>query len=85
MKVIPDGSRIAPRLVEFASACGAVLARAHARTGDPVAIDAYIGKGRRFDEALGAFAVAYADQTAADHARFRAAVDDGTLPAAGDV
>ena len=53
MKVIPDGALIAPRLAEFARSCGAVLARAHARTGDALAIDAYIGKGGRFDDALG--------------------------------
>ncbi len=69
MKVIPRGDLIAPRLTEFATACGRVLARAHARTGDPVAIDAYIGRGRRFDSALGAFALAYADQTTRDQRR----------------
>ena len=67
MKVVPKGELIAPRLAEFSTACGAVLARAHARTGDATAIAAYIGKGRRFDEALGEFASAYADQTARDH------------------
>ena len=45
MKVIPDGQLISPYLGQFAKQCGAVLARAHARTGDPVAIDSYIGKG----------------------------------------
>jgi uncharacterized protein (DUF2252 family) len=76
MKVIPRGDLIAPRLAEFAIACGQVLARAHARTGDPIAIDAYIGRGRRFDAALGEFAVAYADQTARDHRRLADAVAD---------
>ena len=74
MKVIPRGDLIAPRLTEFATACGRVLARAHARTGDPIAIDAYIGRGRRFDAALGEFAVAYADQTARDHRRLSDAI-----------
>ena len=45
MKIIPTTELIAPRLAEFATACGETLARAHARTGDPVAIDGYIGKG----------------------------------------
>jgi uncharacterized protein (DUF2252 family) len=76
MKVIPRGDLIAPRLAEFAIACGQVLARAHARTGDAIAIDAYIGRGRRFDAALGEFAVAYADQTARDHRRLADAVAD---------
>ena len=44
MKVIPRGDLIAPRLAQFATACGRVLARAHARTGDPIAIAAYIGR-----------------------------------------
>ena len=44
MKIIPTTELIAPRLVEFAAACGETLARAHARTGDPVAIHGYIGK-----------------------------------------
>ena len=48
MKVIPGADLIAPRLAEFAAACGETLARAHARTGDPVAIDAYMGKGPKF-------------------------------------
>ena len=82
MKVIPDSDLIAPRLVEFATACGAVLARAHARTGDPIAIAAYIGKGRSFDEALGRFAVAYADQTERDHRQFADAAALGTIPSA---
>jgi len=82
MKVIADGAMLAPRLVEFSTACGGVLARAHARTGDPIAIDAYIGKGRRFDEALGAFAVAYADQTEADHRQFAEAVGSHSISSA---
>jgi uncharacterized protein (DUF2252 family) len=67
MKIIPDGAIVAPRLVEFATGCGGVLARAHARTGDARAIADYIGKGRKFDAALGEFAQAYAEQTARDY------------------
>ena len=74
MKVIPRGDLIAPRLAQFATACGKALARAHARTGDPIAIAAYIGKGRRFDEALVEFAVNYADQTARDHRQLSDAI-----------
>ena len=79
MKVIPNGDLIAPRLAQFATACGKVLARAHARTGDPIAIAAYIGKGRRFDEALKEFAVTYADQTARDHRQLADAVASGAI------
>jgi uncharacterized protein (DUF2252 family) len=79
MKVIPKAEMIAPRLPQFATACGKALARAHARTGDPIAIAAYIGKGRRFDEALGEFAVTYADQTVRDHRQLSDAIASGTL------
>lgn len=67
MKVIPSGELIAPVLVPFAERCGHVLARSHARTGDAMAIAGYIGKGKRFDEAMGQFAQAYAEQTIRDH------------------
>jgi uncharacterized protein (DUF2252 family) len=79
MKVIPKGDLIAPRLAQFAAACGKALARAHARTGDPIAIAAYIGKGRRFDEALAEFAVNYGDQTARDHRQLSDAIASGTI------
>ncbi len=79
MKVIPKGDLIAPRLAQFATACGRALARAHARTGDPIAIAAYLGKGRRFDEALAEFAVNYADQTARDHRQLSDAIASGTI------
>ena len=82
MKVIPDGGLIAPRLAEFGDACGAVLARAHARTGDPTAIAAYIGKGAKFEDALGDFAVAYADQTERDHRQLVDAVANGVIEGA---
>ncbi len=81
MKVIPRGELITPRLAQFATACGKALARAHARTGDPIAISAYIGKGRAFDAALGEFAVSYADQTARDHRRLSDAIASGELEA----
>jgi hypothetical protein len=62
-----------------ATACGKALARAHARTGDPIAIAAYIGKGRRFDAALGEFAVDYAEQNARDHRELSDAVANGAI------
>ncbi len=79
MKIIPDSETIAPGLVRFSSACGEVLARSHARTGDPATIDGYIGKGSRFDEAVGAFARAYADQTEQDHAQLVDAIAHGRV------
>jgi uncharacterized protein (DUF2252 family) len=80
MKVIPRADIVAPRLAEFAAACGRVLARA--RAGDPIAIDAYIGRGRRFDAALHEFAVDYAEQTADDHRRLSDAIAAGTMASA---
>jgi uncharacterized protein (DUF2252 family) len=79
MKIIPKTDLIAPRLAEFATACGATLARAHARTGDPMAIDAYIGNGSKFAVAIGRFARLYADQNERDHARLVSAIAAGTV------
>jgi hypothetical protein len=57
-----------------------VLARAHARAGDAAQIAGYLGKCDVFDEALAAFAKAYADQTERDYEAFQAAVRAGRLP-----
>jgi uncharacterized protein (DUF2252 family) len=79
MKIIPNTELIAPRLAEFATACGATLARAHARTGDPVVIDGYIGNGRTFTEEIVRFARGYADQNERDHAQLVRAIAAGTV------
>jgi uncharacterized protein (DUF2252 family) len=79
MKIIPTTSLIAPVLSDFAAACGSTLARAHARSGDPVAIDAYIGKGTDFTKAMRRFAHRYADQTERDHERFLSAIRRGRV------
>jgi len=79
MKIIPSTDLIAPRLSEFATACGETLARAHARTGDPVAIDAYLGKGPKFAAAIGRFARRYADQNERDHAQLVRAIAAGAV------
>ncbi len=81
MKIIPESNRIAPGLTEFATACGEVMAKAHARSGDPVAIAAYLGGGRAFREAMTGFAVAYADQNDADHRRWCEAIASGEIDA----
>jgi uncharacterized protein (DUF2252 family) len=81
MKIIPTTELIAPRLAEFAAACGETLARAHARTGDPVAIASYLGKGGNFARAMGAFARRYADQNERDHAQLVRAIEAGTVEA----
>jgi len=60
----------AEELVDFAARCGMVLARAHARTGDPGAIAAYLGSGDAFDEGLAGFARAYAALVRRDYEAF---------------
>jgi uncharacterized protein (DUF2252 family) len=79
MKIIPSIELIAPRLVEFATACGGTLARAHARTGDAVAIDGYIGRGPTFVAAIGRFARQYADQNQRDYAQLVSAIAAGAI------
>ena len=56
------------RLTVYVRLCAWTLARAHARSGDRVAIAAYLGSGRAFDRALAEFAERYADQNERDHA-----------------
>jgi uncharacterized protein (DUF2252 family) len=68
-------------LMVYARLCGWTLARAHARSGDPVALAAYLGKGDEFDKAVTKFAVRYADHDELDHAAFVRAVKDGRLQA----
>jgi uncharacterized protein (DUF2252 family) len=58
---------------------GEILAKAHARTGDAAVIAGYCGRSDRLDEALASFALAYADQTEADHAAFQKARKRGDL------
>ncbi|MFD7402096.1 DUF2252 domain-containing protein [Streptomyces sp. NPDC059866] len=65
----------------FARLCGACLARAHARSGDPVAIAAYLGAGDRFDRALAGFAQGYADQNERDFEALGAATRSGRISA----
>jgi uncharacterized protein (DUF2252 family) len=65
----------------YAGACGWTLARAHARSGDPVAISAYLGKSDRFDQAMSAFAARYADQNERDYQAFLDAIQSGKLNA----
>jgi len=81
-----DISGMTPQGMElWARMCGWTLARAHARSGDRVAIAAYLGKSDGFDRALGEFASAYADQNERDYLRLRDAVHSGRLQAATDI
>jgi uncharacterized protein (DUF2252 family) len=65
----------------YTRACGWSMARAHARSGDRLAIAAYLGAGATFDQAIARFASAYADQNELDHRRLADAVASGEVPA----
>lgn len=64
---------------EYGELCGWVLAHAHARSGEPIKITGYLGKGDKFDRAISDFAVAYADQTERDHEILIKAVRAGEI------
>ena len=68
-------------LTSYARMCGWTLARAHARSGDPVAIAAYLGESDAFDKSVTGFAERYADQNERDHQEFVNAVHSGRLEA----
>jgi uncharacterized protein (DUF2252 family) len=63
----------------YGETCGSTLARAHARTGDRIAIAAYLGGGQSFDQATAEFAEAYADQNERDYKAVKDAVEDGRM------
>lgn len=69
------------KMIQFAGWCGATLARAHARSGEPALISGYLGKTDAFDRAIAGFAVAYADQVERDHEILARAVREGKLEA----
>ncbi|MEU1512089.1 DUF2252 domain-containing protein [Streptomyces sp. NPDC005811] len=69
------------RMTLFAEVCGATLARAHARSGDRIAIASYLGGGDSFDRALVTFAELYADQNERDHKALLDAVKTGRVRA----
>jgi uncharacterized protein (DUF2252 family) len=77
--LVPAGARL------YARVCGETLARAHARSGDRVAIASYLGHSDRFDHAIAEFARDYADQNDRDYAAFVEAVRSGRLEAAASV
>jgi uncharacterized protein (DUF2252 family) len=82
MKYGIDTTKLRPSgMTLYGETCAWALARAHARAGDPAAIGGYLGAGDAFDQAIAAFAAAYADQTERDHAAFTAAIRAGHVPA----
>jgi len=65
----------------YAGLCGRVLARAHARSGDPAVLTGYMGKSTAFEDAIADFSVAYADQNERDHAALLKAIRSGRIEA----
>ena len=77
--MIPSGMTV------YARVCGWTLARAHARSGDRIALGAYLGGSAGFDQAIADFAETYADQNERDYAALQAAVKEGRVEAAADM
>jgi uncharacterized protein (DUF2252 family) len=77
--MVPRGMRL------YGQLCGWTLARAHARSGDRIAIAAYLGGSDRFDQAVARFAATYADQNERDHEALLAAVASGRISAESDL
>ncbi|HVQ17830.1 MAG TPA: DUF2252 domain-containing protein [Actinomycetes bacterium] len=69
----------------YGQVCGSTLARAHARSGDRIAIASYLGNGDSFDRAVAEFSEAYADQNEADFAALQAAVRTGRCASQTDI
>jgi len=74
-QMIPRG------MATYGTLCGWTLARAHARSGDRIAIAAYLGGGDRFDRAILEFSRAYAEQNERDYKALTKAVDSGSITA----
>ncbi len=81
-KLSVEVERLSPRGLEiYGRMCGWTLARAHARSGDRIAIAAYLGASDAFDGAIAEFSESYADQSERDHAALLAAIDSGRIDA----
>ena len=82
---VPIEQMIPPGMTVYARLCGWTLARAHARSGDRIALAAYLGGSSKFDQAIADFAETYADQNERDYAALQAAVKDGRAEATTDI
>ena len=78
-QMIPSGMAV------YAQMCGWALARAHACSGDRIALAAYLGGSGKFDQAIADFAETYADQNDRDYAALQAAVKDGRIQTTTDI
>jgi uncharacterized protein (DUF2252 family) len=77
--MLPEGMTV------YAGLCGWTLARAHARSGDRIALAAYLGGSAKFDQAIADFAETYADQNERDYAALQTAVKDGKAEATTEI
>jgi uncharacterized protein (DUF2252 family) len=78
-QMVPSG------MAAYAQMCGWALARAHARSGDRIALAAYLGSSATFDQAIADFAEKYADQNELDYAALQAAVKEGRAQTTADI
>jgi uncharacterized protein (DUF2252 family) len=78
-QMLPEGMAL------YAGLCGWTLARAHARSGDRIALAAYLGGSAKFDQAIAEFAETYADQNERDYAALQDAVKDGRAEATTEI
>jgi uncharacterized protein (DUF2252 family) len=85
-KASADVDALSPELLTvYGQICGWTLARAHARSGDAIAIGSYLGASDSFDRSVAEFAAAYADQNAADHQAIVDAIAAGAITAQSGV
>jgi uncharacterized protein (DUF2252 family) len=82
---LPIEQMIPTGMTAYAQLCGWTLARAHARSGDRVALAAYLGSSTKFDQAIAEFAETYADQNERDYAALQRAVKDGRAEASAEI
>jgi len=81
-KITADIAALGPSdMAVYARLCAWTLARAHARSGDSIAVASYLGSSDVFDRAIATFAEAYADQTERDHAALLHAIAIGRVQA----
>ena len=83
MEFIPGVTRVS-RFIEYCGLCGWSLALAHAKSGDAAMISGYIGKGEAMEAAIGAFSLAYAEQTRRDYDLLVRKAKAGKIPVASD-
>jgi len=86
MKMSADIASLTKKgFMQYTRLCGAALARAHARSGDPAMISGYLGSSDEVAQAIALFAEAYADQTERDHAALLTAIKQGRIQAMLDM